>query len=84
MRDRLPSPPTCWRLAAGQRLLHRCWDGECVLYNDVTGSTHLVDAATLALLEQLRARPLAGAPDDPLTDLLADLAALQLVEAAPC
>ena len=46
-----------WRLAPGQRLLHRCWDGECVLYNDLSGDTHLLDEFALALLQQLQAQP---------------------------
>lgn len=108
----MPSP-TSWRLTPGQLLLHRCWDGECVLYNDLTGDTHLVDEFALELLELLRAAPLPaallaaalgadlpGAPDpaglgdaalaphgpldNPLDEVLADLAALHLIEAAPC
>ena len=46
-----------WRLAPGQRLLHRCWDGECVLYNDLSGDTHLLDEFALALLQQVQAEP---------------------------
>ncbi|MDB5793041.1 MAG: HPr-rel-A system PqqD family peptide chaperone [Massilia sp.] len=75
--------PTSWRLAPGQHLLHRCWDGECVLYNDLTGDTHLVDEFALELLEMLRAAPMAHPlPEDPLAAVLADLAALHLIEAA--
>ena len=95
------SPPI-WRLVPGQRLVHRCHDGECVLFNDLTGDTHLLDESALALLEALRQAPqsaadlagLDGLPEsDPtllaeLDDLLADLAALSLVDAAaggqPC
>ena len=91
--------PTSWRLVPGQLLLHRCWDGECVLYNDLTGDTHLLDEAALELLELLRAAPMpatllaaalgvdplpARPRDDPLAPLLADLVALHLIEAAPC
>ncbi|MGX4641077.1 HPr-rel-A system PqqD family peptide chaperone [Massilia sp. SYSU DXS3249] len=93
-------PLISWRLVPGQHLLHRCWDGECVLYNDLTGDTHLVDAFTLELLELLGAAPrpagalaaalgaleehpdVDAALDDPLAELLADLAALHLIEAA--
>ena len=46
-----------WRLAPGQRLQYRCWDGECVLYNDLSGDTHLLDEFALAVLEQLQAAP---------------------------
>lgn len=87
-----------WRLAPGQRLVHRCHDGECVLFNDLSGDTHLVDELTLGLLQALGEAPqsageLAGAdslePADPdtlaaLDELLASLAALYLVEAVPC
>lgn len=88
-----------WRLAPGQRLQYRCWDGECVLYNDLSGDTHLLDEFALALLEQLQGRPQAAAqlaaafgldadvPDHDsatLSDLLADLAALHLVDTVPC
>lgn len=93
--------PISWRLTPGQHLLHRCWDGECALYNDLTGDTHLVDDFALALLLLLRDAPMpatllaqslleASTPtpdapaDDPLQDVLADLAALNLIEAAPC
>lgn len=44
-----------WRLSAGQRLEHRGWDEECVLYNNLSGDTHLIGAAALHLLERLRA-----------------------------
>ena len=101
--------PISWRLSPGQHLLHRCWEGECVLYNDLTGDTHLVDESTLALLELLRTAPMPAAllaatlgsgssaapdpagpdeealpPDGPLDEVLADLAALHLIEVAPC
>jgi len=52
----MTSSPT-WRLTRGQRLLRQCWDGECVLYNDLSGDTHLLDEFALALLEQLQAAP---------------------------
>jgi PqqD family protein of HPr-rel-A system len=85
-----------WRLTPGQQLLHRCWEGECVLYNDLTGDTHLLGEFALALLELLRAAPLpatglavelgveSSGPDNPLAAVLADLAALHLVETLRC
>lgn len=98
----MTSPPT-WRLAPGQRLQYRCWDGECVLYNDLSGDTHLLDEFALALLEQLQRAPqaaadlaaafglesdsdmhLAGHKDAVLDEVLADLAALHLVDVIPC
>jgi len=91
----MTSPPI-WRLAPGQRLQYRCWDGECVLYNDLSGDTHLLDEFALALLEQLKAGPQAAAQlaaafeldaqdeDAVLQIVLDDLSALFLVEALPC
>lgn len=98
----MSSSPT-WQLAPGQRLQYRCWDGECVLYNDLSGDTHLLDEFALALLTQLQAAPqdagqlaavfAADADADPasraehralLDDLLADLAALYLIDTFPC
>jgi PqqD family protein of HPr-rel-A system len=94
------APSPIWRLAPGQRLQYRCWDGECVLYNDLSGDTHLLDEFALALLEQLQRAPQAAAqlaaafgfdPDAALADdaavlhdVLADLAALHLVDVLPC
>lgn len=73
-----------WRVVPGQSLLHRSWDGQAVLYNDVSGSTHLLDEATLALLHALRAgEVLAEELADPeLQPTLEALQKLHLVE--PC
>jgi PqqD family protein of HPr-rel-A system len=46
-----------WCLAPGQRLLHRCWEDECVIYNDLSGDTHLLDEFTWELLRLLQAAP---------------------------
>jgi PqqD family protein of HPr-rel-A system len=94
------APSPTWRLAAGQRLQYRCWDGECVLYNDLSGDTHLLDEFALAVLDQLRQAPQGAAQlaaafgldvgadvaggAEVLHELLADLAVLHLVEALPC
>lgn len=86
-----------WRLMPGQRLRSRSWDGEeFVLYNNLSGDTHLLDAAAIEVLNALRR----GAADSAalaaalqldaaepaqlgqLDDLLADLCALNLVDAA--
>ena len=48
---------TSWRLSAGQRLRRRQWDGECVLYNDLSGDTHLIGPDALQLLLALQQRP---------------------------
>ncbi|MEV4783177.1 HPr-rel-A system PqqD family peptide chaperone [Burkholderia sp. LMU1-1-1.1] len=83
-----------WRLSAGQQLRRRQWDGECVLYNDLSGDTHLLGADALELLLALQAGPAdtgalerrllaAGlaAADDGAATLLEDLERLALVEA---
>lgn len=44
-----------WRLARGQKLDARVWDEEAVVYNDLSGATHLVDAVALHLLRTLQA-----------------------------
>jgi PqqD family protein of HPr-rel-A system len=87
-----------WRLTPGQALACREWDGEAVLYNDLSGSTHLLDGAALDLLHALRDQPADAAAlaarladqfdagDDDLVslidDMLATLAGLDLIE--PC
>lgn len=74
-----------WRIADGQALRHYGWDGEFVLYNDVSGDTHQIGAAAMSLLLALRASP--GASSQALSaapGLLDDLENLALVESAPC
>jgi len=87
-----------WRLTPGQALACREWDGEAVLYNDLSGSTHLLDGAALDLLHALRDQPADAASlaarladrfdagDDDLVslidDMLATLVGLDLIE--PC
>lgn len=46
-----------WRVTPGQHLAHRGWQDEFVVYNNLTGDTHLIDGDTLALLMQLRYAP---------------------------
>lgn len=46
-----------WRLAPGQQLANWGWDDEFVVYNNLSGDTHLLDADSMALLEQLRLAP---------------------------
>lgn len=77
-----------WRLAPGQALAHRCWDGEYVVFNDLSGDTHLLAGDAFALLQSLARAPaseaaLAGPEGDP-TALLAELEALSLIEFIPC
>lgn len=87
-----------WRVTPGQALACREWDGEAVLYNDLSGNTHLLDGAALDLLHALRDQPADAATlaarladhvdagnDDLVSlidDMLAALAGLDLIE--PC
>lgn len=81
-----------WRVKPGQALLRYGWDGEYVLYNDLSGDTHLLTASACALLDCLQVAPAghaalaqackleAGAAES----LLFDLEQLSLVEYLPC
>lgn len=82
-----------WRLTPGQSLAHRGWMDEFVVYNDLSGDTHLLDADAMQLLLCLRDGPVdadalaqllgAGANErEALAVLLAELAALSLIEEA--
>jgi PqqD family protein of HPr-rel-A system len=89
-----------WRVIPGQSLAFREWDGEAVLYNDLSGSTHLLDGAAIDVLQALRHAPLDAAglaaalagrfdadPAEltaPIEEMLAGLAGLDLVERLPC
>jgi PqqD family protein of HPr-rel-A system len=89
-----------WHVVPGQSLAFREWDGEAVLYNDLSGNTHLLDGAAIEVLEALRPAPATAATlasaladridcdADELTtlidELLAALAGLDLVEPFPC
>jgi PqqD family protein of HPr-rel-A system len=101
-KDRRPNPhyPRAWRIAPGQTLRRRQWQGEHVLYNDLSGDTHLLPDSTVHLLLALQ-QSAATAPalaallaaqfdaDEGEIDaaaveaLLAELAALALVEPVP-
>lgn len=89
-----------WRVVPGQTLAFREWDGEAVLYNDLSGNTHLLDGGAIDVLQALRPGPadaatlaarLAGHADadgDDLSAVIEDivtmLASLDLVEPFPC
>lgn len=89
-----------WHVVPGQSLAFREWDGVAVLYNDLSGNTHLLDGAAIEVLEALRPAPATAAmlasaladriecDADELTtlidELLAGLAGLDLVEPFPC
>jgi PqqD family protein of HPr-rel-A system len=46
-----------WRVVPGQRLAFREWDGEVVLFNDLSGNTHLLEGAALDVLHALHDQP---------------------------
>ena len=80
-----------WRLTPGQSLAHRGWDDEYVVYNDLSGDTHLFGPDAMQLLLRLRAGPadeetLARALEvlpeerEGLAVMLAELGGLALIE----
>ncbi|MFP5392412.1 MAG: hypothetical protein ACLGI6_12860 [Gammaproteobacteria bacterium] len=74
-----------WRIAPGQALRRHSWQDETVIYNDLSGATHLIGAAANAVLDALRDDPasLAGEASAALDEILEELAALALIEPAP-
>jgi PqqD family protein of HPr-rel-A system len=79
-----------WQVTPGQLLAHRGWDDEFVVYNDLSGDTHLIggDAMAVLLCLQEGARDeaalraaLEAPPDAALDGLLVELRALALIEA---
>jgi PqqD family protein of HPr-rel-A system len=90
---------TGWRIVPGQALKHRVWGEECVVYNNLSGSTHLIEASALQVLLALRPSMLDEAALTALLcaelelqadeavhipALLADLQALELIECIAC
>lgn len=82
-----------WRLVQGQLLLARRWGDEVVVYNDLSGDTHLLDASAMDLLLALQADAtptgvaFAAPPDwdaGAFDDLLDTLASHHLIESAAC
>lgn len=71
-----------WRITPGQALRRREWQGEYVLYNDISGDTHLLDAGAIDLLLALQQAPTAESAPVDADDgaLLAQLQALSLIE----
>jgi PqqD family protein of HPr-rel-A system len=49
-----------WKLRAGQRLRMLPDDEETVVYNDLSGDTHLLSGIAASLLERLRPGPADG------------------------
>ena len=88
-----------WRLVPGQLLRARQWDSEFVVYNDLSGDTHLIDAAAMDFLLCLQAcagdaagvvfagHDTVGASDEQaaeIDDMLATLANNFLIEGTAC
>lgn len=48
----------CWRLIPGQLLEHRSWQDETVLFNNLSGDTHLLGDDALSMLLDLRDSPI--------------------------
>ena len=46
-----------WQVVPGQHLAAREWDDEFVLYNNLSGDTHLLDGDSMALLTHLQSAP---------------------------
>jgi PqqD family protein of HPr-rel-A system len=80
-----------WRLTPGQTLSHRGWGDEYVVYNDLSGDTHLFGPDAIDLLLHLRAGPgdeetlahaLGAKPDEreELAVMLTELQALSLID----
>jgi len=80
-----------WKLLEGQTLNCRGWDDEFMVYNDVSGDSHLLGIDAMELLRRLRSGPaseemlaeaLAVAPDERegLALTLEQLAGLFLIE----
>ncbi len=44
-----------WRLIDPDRILWERWPGECIIYNDLSGQTHLLNRSAAAALESLGA-----------------------------
>jgi len=50
-----------WRITPGQRLRFRQFDDEFVLYNDLSGDTHLLGDSAMHILSELQRVPADGA-----------------------
>jgi len=44
-----------WRIWSGGEIELRCWDGDYVVYNPLTGSTHVLDIVAGEVLNAIRA-----------------------------
>jgi len=46
---------SCWRLSVKGELPMRCWDGDYVVYNPLSGDTHIFDIVAGEVLKQIMA-----------------------------
>lgn len=46
-----------WRIIADDALQFRHWDDECVVYNSLSGDTHILETTTAEILLALRHGP---------------------------
>ena len=88
-----------WRVFPGQVLRQRAWEEDYVVFNNLSGDTHLLDSGAMQLLlavaelpgssaalaERLRlALGLDQQEIDEIPGMLDDLRALSLIEPTPC
>ena len=89
-----------WQVIPGQDLRQWSWDDEAVVYNNLSGDTHLLSADAMQLLQALSESPCeqaalvarlqeAGTDPDPavagaVAALLAELEKLSLIEYHAC
>ncbi len=53
--------PTIWSVHPTRAALRRTWDGEAVVYDPVSGSTHYLDPVAAAVVGRLSASPASAA-----------------------
>ena len=45
-----------WRIAADQKILWRCWEGDYVIFGSLSGETHILDIASGKVLRRIMGR----------------------------
>lgn len=88
-----------WRVLPGQALHYRAWDEEYVVFNNLSGDTHLLDGGAMQLLLAVAAAPggaaalgerlgsalgLDAQEISEIPAMLEGLCALSLIEPVPC
>lgn len=56
-----PSSDVIWQSASGPAIPARWWDGDCVVYNRLSGDTHVLDVVTGEVLRSVLSGPLPAA-----------------------